>query len=151
MIDYEQYPLKFDALQKGDFLEAGELEVVFGVSVAEDKYVFALLNLQQQIQNKTGFTVRIEKKYNLRILTDAEASVHNAKVQKRFVRGAVRRHTLLQSVDVLQLTASESRLHERHLEISGLLVLKIGEARKRIVSAARPEVPRFNELTEGDK
>lgn len=141
-----------ESVRKGDVIE---FETIAYLACCDEmdtpKYRFFLLQLQQTIQDATGFTVKIHEQYELRVLTDSEAYQHNARLQKRYVRGIHKRHKMLQNVETRNLTDSEKREHERVMVVSGYYVGALSKAKTELRSGREPRrLPKLNETIENE-
>jgi hypothetical protein len=139
---FKPYPIDFKSLRKGQVLSTEHLEYVTGVSSLDfEKFAFAVLNLRKEIMDRTGYTVRIDQR-QLRILTDAEASVYNHKRLHGRVNGMFRDFNHLRKVDVLQLKDDEKKQHERRLVNCSKYVQAIFGVRRKIsLPAANRRTP----------
>ena len=138
----DKYPLDFEAIFKGQHITQQELEQITGKKAGTDEYQFALLGLQQQIQNKTNCTVKISNKYELQVLTDEEASRHNYKLFVQNMRSMRTRFDLNASVDVSELSDEQRPKHERNLVVQGLYIQALAQTRKQIaVSGHKRTLP----------
>lgn len=127
-----KYPLDFDALFKGQYITQAELEKITGKTAGTDEYQFALLSLQSQIQSETSCTVKISNKYELRVLTDEEASRHNYKLFLQNIRGMRSRFELNTAVDTAELSDEQKGKHERNLVVQSMYIQAITRTAKQI-------------------
>jgi hypothetical protein len=138
----DKYPLDFDAIVKGQVITQAELEQITGKRPGTDEYQFALLSLQQMIQEKTSCTVKICSKVELKVLTDEEASQHNHKLFLQNVRGMRSRFELNTAVDMGELSEGQRAKHERNLVVQSLYVQAITTTAKQIaVSSHKRRLP----------
>lgn len=138
-----QYPLDFSALDKGQLLEIETLEAVFAQRYeTSNDWDLQLMKLQGLIHaHRSDITVTIDRD-RLRVLTDAEASEHNAQLVARGARLIMSRNERLLSVDRGQLDADQSIKHDRRVLVSSALAAGIAESRRRIVALPGNGLPR---------
>jgi len=152
---FKPYPLDFRALKKGQVLSTEYLEYVTGISRREyEKFTFAILALRKEIMDRTGYTVKIEQR-QLRILTDAEASVYNHKRLHNRVHGMYRDFDHLRNVDILQLNDEEKHAHERRVINCSKYIQAVSNVRRKVVVPAAqrstPGIPKDKQIEEGGK
>jgi len=137
-----EYPLDFDQLAKGQLLEIGLLEKVFGLAWSTDaRWSFLLMGLQSQIHSKTEMSCRIDKDA-LRILTDAEASAHNFLLVGRHARGITRRVEKLLQVDRGALESDTSADHDRRIRVAGLYAAAVFGVRRDVIGIPAAKLPK---------
>jgi hypothetical protein len=111
-----QYPIDLDGLVKGQVLGVQRLEELTGVTLKKDpeRYRMRVLALQGFINSKSSLTAKFEGN-ELRILTDAEASVYNTKRAESHRAGIFFRNGKLMQVDVALLSEDERRDYDSNL------------------------------------
>lgn len=106
----EKYPLDFDALQKGEWLETAELEEALGVTMADGaKWNFALMGLRSQIERESGIVCRIDHD-RIRLMTDTEADEYLYRQGERSVSKLVRVTRSRALIDRGSMTDQEKRV-----------------------------------------
>lgn len=85
MVDYDQEGLKYDALEKGDYISIDVIRKITGLDPYEntDLYRLRLLSIREAIWKERKIFVRCEG-YALRLLKDSEAVYYKT---KRFQQG----------------------------------------------------------------
>lgn len=140
----QQYPLDYDNLAKGSVVEAAECERITGVNQNSQRFAFALLKLKQRVQRdmeRRGTPVTIKITANsLHVLTDAEASIYNAKQQTFGIRRQFRAHKRNLGVDATQLTAEELREHQKRLIAGSRMMQAIKATRRQLSLECRARV-----------
>lgn len=110
-----QYPLDFDALDKGQLLGLEYLEQVTGVSPRNDKeFKLRCLGIKSLIEARRGFTCQVTYD-GIRILTDEDAAAYNPKRFNGHIRGLKNRLDLNLEVDRSRLSIETKDRHERNL------------------------------------
>lgn len=127
-----KYPLDWDLLKKGDELNAMQLEDITGKKAGTDEFKFACMGIQALIQDRTGFTVKLQIDSSLRVLTDPEASEHNRRLFAQYLRGVATRHALNCEVDVENLAPEQRAKHDRTLLAQSRYVSAISQTTKEI-------------------
>lgn len=125
-----------ESLHKGDYLSPVEIEEITGEIEGTQEYQLALLQLRQEIENRLCFlgrpaTIKTEEA-GLRVLTDSEAAIYNARHGElaRFkLFRALRRN---QAVDETNLSAPERQAHYRTLEVQGKYVQALKQIRRQL-------------------
>jgi hypothetical protein len=144
-----KYPMDFDDLKKGQVLEIQQLERVLcqDYQLSND-WDMQLMKLQSLIhQHRQDLTVAIDHD-RIRVLTDAEASEHNAQLVARGARLVMSRNERLLSVDRGELSADESAAHDRRVLVSSALAAGIDNARRTIVALPARGLPRRSQEVE---
>jgi hypothetical protein len=129
-------PLNVEALQKGDYLPPIEIEEITGEVEGTQEYQLALLQLRQEIEHGLRFigrpaTIKTEGA-GLRILTDSEAAIYNARhgdLARFKLFRAFRRN---QAVDEANLSDPERQAHYRTLEVQGKYVQALRQISRQL-------------------
>lgn len=137
-LEIRYFPLDFDALKKGDTIPPDRLEQLTGCERGTSKYQLAVLTLRERIvkechERGREFTVAIIKGA-LRILTDSEASLYNARAFKGKFRGAGRALKRAARVDTSNLDDGQKKEHERNLIVFGKMLQAARSARAAIAA-----------------
>ena len=151
MSDFKTYPLDYTKLTKGQEFTESELGEMFSRKDSEtgqlvaldpmsDGFRFAVLGLQESIHRKTGITAKTTSDGGLRLLTDTEASQHNAQYFMRHLRGAINRHSLMIQVDVDNLSGDDKRKHDTTVMRQSRYVSAIVETRKAVTGGQKKEL-----------
>jgi uncharacterized membrane protein YccC len=143
---HNQFPIDFDALQRGMVLSIKELEQVLGLKYqpGETTWAFAVMGLQSQICNQTDLTAVVDGGA-IRILTDAEASQNNYRAVQLHTRRIYRRNRKLLQVDRQQLTPDQQSEHESRVRVSGSIVSALIGATRKVIG--QPTTPLPSRLT----
>jgi hypothetical protein len=153
------YPLDFESLKKGDTITSAQIEEITGVGRnCGDEYDFQVLRLRFRImqeRRRMGMPVYVRvKSGELVILTDAEASVEQARRAEQAIDRLADANQCLQEVDVNNLREDEQRQHERRQLVAGSMLVGAIGARKDAIKAipykrSTPGLPAPNESTPG--
>lgn len=127
-----QYPIDYDAVEKGDEWTGKELEKIFGCKGDSKEFQFARLQLQQEIWQRRQFTVKIHNETGLRVLTDPEASVHNQKQFRHNLLGVHKRTRMLLAVDRGNLSEVQQTSHDRAVRVQGYYSQHLAAASKSL-------------------
>jgi hypothetical protein len=140
----EPYPVDYSTLAKGSVIEAEQCEHIIGKRRDHRLYSVELLRLRQRIMRdmrKRGTPVTVRTvNGSLEVLTDAQASVYNARQGRSGLRRHVRTHHRNLEVDTSKLTAEELKDHERRVLRSARLIQAINSVRQQLKIEARPRV-----------
>lgn len=136
----DRYPIDFGLLKKGDEFNRQQLEDILGEKAGTEKFQFARLALQGMIHERTDFTAKCMGDDGLRILTDPEASEHNAKRFDQGLRAMAFRHQRNALVDVEQLSEDQRRKHDRQLMIQSRYVSAMVKVSRMLAKADRKRI-----------
>jgi hypothetical protein len=125
-----------ESLQKGDYLSPTEIEEIIEEVEGTREYQFALMQLRQEIEHgllclSRPATIKTEGS-GLRVLTDPEAAVYNARhgnLARFKLFRAFRRN---QAVDEAKLTDPERQVHYRTLEVQGKYVQALKQISREV-------------------
>ena len=158
--DIQYFPLDFDALEKGDVITTDRLEAITGKQRGTQTFQLAVLVLRERIVNECKdrdkfFTVAFVKG-NLRILTDEEAAIYNARTFKAGMKRSRKSLTRLAKVDVGKLDDLQKKSHERNLIVFGKMLQAARSAQQQGITASPhartlPGIPGQVESAEGTK
>jgi hypothetical protein len=131
------YPLDFDALEKGSWIEARQIESWPDrdgrpqfIGREERAYSFRMLRVKDEIEKRTGIRCRADGE-RLRLMTDAEHLEYQGRESDRYVRGYRRNTRWLQEIDSRNLNDIEKKKHEYQLRHqTGVAVVLVQEQRK---------------------
>lgn len=143
----ERYPFDYDALQKGQIIPVEMLEDITGTKKGTAEFALKVLSQKQNLETELWlrgklWTISGEGcDGGLKILTDEEASIYNAKRFEANVRGMHRSHSRLMGVDVSSLTAEQRGRHERELCNQAAKLMAIKKTKKLIMRRSAPEKP----------
>lgn len=130
------YPLDFDALSKGDVIPAEKIEMITSEKRGTNEYRFKALRLSGRIQDEMrdrGTPVTISfKGDDIVILTDQEASVHNAMLFGQWLRRLAGTHRRSCEVNVANLGPEQRIDHDRKLYEQGFFLQALSKARKEL-------------------
>lgn len=127
------YPLDFDLLKKGDSISPERLEALTQKQRGTDGYNLAVLALRERIVRECRdrgrhFTVALVKG-SLRVLTDEEASLYNARTFRAGFKRSSKSLRRLAKVDASQLSDGQKIDHERNLIVLGKVLQAARTAR----------------------
>jgi len=139
------------SLQKGDYLAPFEIEEMTGEAEGTVAYQFALMQLRSEIERgllKAGHPATIKcEGAGLRVLTDAEAAVYNARhgdLARFKLFRAFRRN---QTVDEANLTNAERQVHYRTLEVQSKYVQALRKvARMHHIEPVKRQTPGLHRM-----
>lgn len=139
-MEAERWPVDYDALVKGSIIPAETLERITQKKRDSADYALAVLNLKERVEQELfdrnkHWTLRIHKG-EIKVLTDAEAAVHNHAEQVRARRAMHRRYALQLSVDVSRLEDDQRKQHDRNVELDGKYIQAMQDVRKRMLPTA---------------
>lgn len=132
----ERFPFDYEALSKGDTITTYEIERVLSINANHPAFRLALLGLREQLLKSLAilgkhWTVTTERNC-LNILTDEEASVHNARLFASKERSMKRDHWRQLNVDQSNLSDIQRDQHERTLIVQSLKLAALKQTRKEI-------------------
>jgi hypothetical protein len=116
------YPLDFDALVKGSWIETAELIQITGLTPDDDKWDFALLDLVQQITRQASMLARIDHG-RIRIMDDQEACAYTYRQVEVGVRKNVKWAQLRALIDRKDFTDTERDLAERRDRVAAAVAM----------------------------
>lgn len=134
------YPLDVSELNKGDTLSVDRMESMTGKKCGTDEFRFAVMSVQEFIHAKSELTAKALGDGALRILTDAEASDHNARLFAQGLRMVFSRHERGLQVDVDQLTPDQRKRHDARLISQSRYVSALSQSRKEISTGTRAAI-----------
>jgi hypothetical protein len=136
--EIQYYPLDFAALKKGDSLTPDRLEELTNSERGTDEYNLRVLVLRERIVRTcrelgNHFTVAMVKG-SLRILTDSEAALYNARSFRGKFRGAGAALRRAARVDTANLDDGQKREHEQNIVTFGRMLQAARHARRNIAA-----------------
>lgn len=142
MTETTEYPIATTHLRKGDAITAEKIESAFNVKRGTDPYRFAVMRTIDYVSRslaERGMPVTVvERKHCVVILTDDEASEHNARRFKAEVAGAARAHRRQLLVDRANVDQAKIAEHDRALVVQGRVMGAINKARRMPDLVAAP-------------
>lgn len=106
------HPFDFDKLEKGMWIEAGELEEAARCKRTDPAFKLRVMGFRTAIEAKTSILSRVEGD-RLRLMTDSEANVWTigeaARGSRMLERNALR---LVENIDTSKLSPAEQVVHE---------------------------------------
>ena len=140
-----EYPIATEHLRKGDTITAETIERAFSVRRDTDAFRMAALKIREYVAKRfrdRGEVVTVtERKHDLVILTDEEASKYNHERFAINIRGAARAHSRNLGADRGMMSAEVQREHDRRLVVDGRVLGAIRSERAAIVSEHRRVTP----------
>lgn len=119
----EKYPLDFDILEKGNWLEGSELEHAIGSTPADPTHWrLGLLKLKQQIEDQTPILCR-EDHDRIRLMTDPEAREHTRRRWFHNLGGMVKQVTRRARIDVTLIPSDEKQMMESETRMMAAVTL----------------------------
>lgn len=136
--DIQYFPLDFDSLKKGDNITPDRLEQLTERKRGTDGYNLAVLALRERIVRECRdrgkhFTVAVVKG-SLRVLTDEEAALYNAKTFRAGFRRSGKSLRRLTRVNTEMLSESQKKDHERNVLVFGKMLQAAQSARAAIAA-----------------
>lgn len=130
------FPIDFDSVHKGQTWTPDALERLTERTCGTDAYRLAVLALRERIVRECRdrgnyFTVAIVKAC-LRVLTDEEAALYNARTFRAGFRRSGKSLKRLLRVDATQLTEQQKMEHERSCLVFGKMLQAANSARAKI-------------------
>jgi len=148
MDEVTSYPIDFDALEKGSYIQPEVLEHVFQVNRDMSAYSLKMMGMCNEIMRQLSArgldVVAKQHKSGIKILEDAEASAHTYQEAQLAMMKYRRNLVRSQSVDRSQLDDKEKELHDGRLFVMGRVYQAAFKAKKearKLLSAPAPEVP----------
>ncbi len=127
----ERHPFDFDALEKGTWIEAEQVERAAMCKRSDTAFRLRVMGLCQRIEEETGIMVRCDHD-RIRLMDDAEATLHAQQRTGHHVRGLRRQAWRLAQVDVDKLSEHARAAHEHRLRSTcALSVAARSEFRKQ--------------------
>lgn len=132
------FPINFDALRKGDIIPSEVIAAFCGSPRGTQCYDFTVLSLRTRIMRECrdrgmSYTLAVIKG-ELRILTDEEAAIYNARMCRSGFRRQYRSLKRLAQVDPTALSSEQQRDHERNLLVYGRMVQAARSARATVIA-----------------
>lgn len=132
----ERWPVDWDSLKKGDFIDRERCEKIVDCPSDSPKYALKLLSFKETVEREMAdrgkpVTVRVDHG-SLKILTDSEASAYNEDRQRASLRAFSRGHRRNVAVDVAELNDEDKAKHERRLLVGGTILTAIQSARSKL-------------------
>lgn len=143
----QYYPLDFDSIQKGDAWATDELERLTGKRRDTTEYQFAVMALKSRIYRELkdrGKRVTLAVvKGALRVLTDEEAALYNARTFRQGFRRSVRSFSRMSTVNQAGMTERQKADHERNLIVYGRMLQAARNGKKQALraTAVKRDVP----------
>lgn len=135
----EKYPLDFDALQKGDYINSDYIQKITGHEPETKEYSFAVMQLINQIESRLDVVCK-QSGNGIEILTDEKAVFYVRKqniAANRKKRKQLRR--LQTSVDASNLSFDGQKRFITELTVIGAEVAAVSQVRKQL-KHEKPEV-----------
>lgn len=133
-VETTEYPIETDRLQKGSIVAAEIIERAFSVKRGTDAYQLAAMraidHIASRLRERGEIVTVVQRKHDVVILTDTEASEHNASLFQSRIRSAARAHVRQLGVDRSQLDPEKLAGHDRALETQGRVLSAIRRARR---------------------
>ncbi len=132
-MEAEKYPLDFEALSKGTWLEGPELEKAVGCSPDDmGRWRLGMLKLRQKIEEQTEILC-CEDRNRLRLMTDPEAREHTLRRWLHSIRGQVRQVRRRSRIDVSRIPEFDHQAMESETRMMvGVTQATLAEKRKRV-------------------
>jgi hypothetical protein len=141
----ERYPLDYDALAKGQTIDADRIEEIVGVSrtlaAYSGKQVQLAATIEEELADR-GKPVTVQCiGAEIRILTDSEALAATENRFRKYLRQLGKAHHNLSEVDTRNLTEDERRRHDRQLVVQAAVLVGAREAKQHALVEYRRRVP----------
>lgn len=142
-----EYPLATDALAKGSYVPAEDIEAAFGVQRHLARYQLVLMRAAEYIEGRFAdrgeVVFVVQEKGGLRVLTDEEAPAYAEKRFREGMRAAGRAHARQLAADRSRMSDAVRVQHDRALEVHGrMLAAMRREQRKELVAPTERQTPR---------
>lgn len=143
MIDLEthEYPIDTSTLQKGSVVTAETIASAFGVRIGTEAFQLASMRcgsyITMRLAERDLFVTVAQRKHDLVVLTDDEASSYNAKRFGASFRAAARASRRMSAVDRSQLDPKRIESHDRTLEVQGRMLSAARRARREVTPLPR--------------
>lgn len=125
-----KYPLDFDALVKGTWIETDELEKAVGMRSGTETFSLRVVRLAASIRERCGIVCRQEG-HRLRLMSDEEVAPYAMKRATEGVRTIRRAAGYVQDIDMSRLSDSQ----RRHAEAVSMATAAIATASHRELRA----------------
>jgi len=149
----QRWPVDFDAVKKGDSWSPAQLEGIIGKPRGTDAYRMGVLKFCQRVADELADRDRpatvAEVKGHVRVLTDPEASEHNARSFSAGFRRAKRSFRRTQQIDAANLDAAQQERHTNRLAVFGGMLQAAAAARR--LPPLTPTVRRVPQVPVGEK
>lgn len=148
------YPLNFDEIQKGDQWTLDEIEKITGQIRDTVSYQFAVMALKDRIfrecRDRGKHVTLAIIKGSLRVLTDEEAALYNARSFRQGFRRSMRSFVRMSKVNTNGLTDSQKGEHERNLVVYGRMLQAARSGKKEALkaTAVKRDVPGLPQAAE---
>lgn len=134
-MEAERFPVDYDALKKGDVIPAERVQRLTGLPKGHEKYSLRALQwgrkIEKEMEQRGCPVIIVYEKYALKVLTDSEAIVYNAKSFREGIAKSQRAHRRNRTrVDRCELTAAEKASHETEVRVSAAILRGIRNTRK---------------------
>lgn len=142
--DVERWPIDFDSLSKGTWIEGEVLEgAITGLAKDPDNFAhrqFAIMRLVQMIKDQTDF-VAYEDHGRIRVATDAEAAAYTERMFRRHMGGMIGQLSQRAKVDPSGFNAEERRRfdHETLRQAAIVAAARTANKRQRLATVREPK------------
>jgi hypothetical protein len=141
----ERYPLDYDALAKGQTIDADRIEEIVGVSrtlaTYSGKQVQLAATIEEELADR-GKPVTVQCiGAEIRILTDSEALAATDNRFRKYLRQARKANRNLAEIDVRNLSAKERQLHDREMVVQAAIIAGAQESKRHAIAEYQRRVP----------
>lgn len=131
MANPERYPLDFDALQKGQYIDCETLTHIFGVQPGTSLFSLETMKLKQRIECERADLIARGEGQGLRILTDEEAGPYLHSRMASHVRGLAKTSQKRSRIDPNELDEDQRRVHESENRIAASVAIAARQAMRK--------------------
>lgn len=127
-----QYPIDFDALEKGQYIEPELISERLCVPLSDQKqYQFKLLRLKAQIESERPDLVTKGEGLGIRVLTDEEASPYLNTRLESHLRGIARTNLRRSRIDKNNLNEAQRKTCESEDRIAAATLIAMRQAHRK--------------------
>jgi len=148
MDEATSYPIDFDALEKGSYIQPEVLEHVFQVKRDMSAYSLKMMTMcneiMRQLSDRGLEVVAKQHKSGIKILNDVEASAHTYQEAQLAMLKYRRNLTRALAVDRSQLDDKSQTIHDGRLLVMSRVYQAAAGAKKearKLISTEAPDVP----------
>ncbi len=133
-----RYPFDYDSLGKGSFINASDLETIFGISrelaAYASRHAECCRMIEKELLSRHGLTVCARKRGpHIRILNDVEMAEEINERAAHRAKGLRRDLNLMIHVDTRELSAEQQAKHSRNLVVRGAMVAGMIAGRRQAI------------------
>lgn len=131
MAETEKYPLDFDALEKGQYIDAETLTHIFNVRPGTQLFSLKTMQLKMRIECERADLIARGEGQGIRILTDEEAGPYLHGRMEAHVRGLAKTSQKRSRIDPNALTPEQRAMHESENRIGASVAVAARQAMRK--------------------